>query len=126
MVISQNQVGNHILFGIASTGQTKERALPPISLQPHQKVQILEGSLFEDDCKDHNVHVLLHQVRRAMEEGVILVIIGLEILYESLYDVLNKNYTQVWGFLSFFFFLDFLKFPFLILFSFFPFLLVST
>eukprot|EP00026_Physarum_polycephalum_P000039 Phypoly_transcript_00039.p1 GENE.Phypoly_transcript_00039~~Phypoly_transcript_00039.p1 ORF type:complete len:2184 (+),score=253.33 Phypoly_transcript_00039:2045-8596(+) len=92
MVISQNQVGNHILFGIKQAGEPQESSL---SIPLRHKVEILEGSLFEDDCKDQHVHVLLHRIRRAMEEGVVLVIIGLEILYESLYDVLNKNYTQV-------------------------------
>jgi hypothetical protein len=95
MVISQNRVGNHILFGISGSSMRRDDIQSSTSIRLSQKVEILEGSLFDDDCKDHQVHVLLHRVRKAMEDGVVLVIIGLEVLYESLYDVLNKNYTQV-------------------------------
>lgn len=93
MVISHNQVANYILFGLA--GATEKRDLFP-TVRVTRRVEVLEGSLFEDDNKDHHVHVLLHRVRQAMEEGIVLVIIGLDVLYESLYDVFNKNYTQVY------------------------------
>lgn len=41
------------------------------------------------------MHSLLSKVRQAMEAGVVLVLINLDMLYESLYDVLNQNYTRV-------------------------------
>jgi hypothetical protein len=90
MLISQNQVANHILFGLSQSPFASNA-----QLKRTQRVEMLEGSLFEDDNSDHHVHILLHRVRSAMEEGIVLVITNLEILYESLYDVLNKNYTEV-------------------------------
>lgn len=55
----------------------------------------MEGPLFENDGSDQHMHALLYRVRQAMEEGVVLVLINLEMLYESLYDVLNQSYDHV-------------------------------
>ncbi len=85
MIISHNQAAKHILFNSAS------RSLLP-SLKGRE-ITALEGDLF-GECSEYQMHKYLHEVRVAMEEGKILVLVNLSLLYESLYDVLNKNYTH--------------------------------
>jgi hypothetical protein len=76
----------------ALTQCSKEKNTPALL---SQRINVVEGPLFEEDGTDRHAHQLLHEIRRAMEEGDIVVLVNLEFLYESLYDVLNKSYTQL-------------------------------
>ena len=56
------------------------------------------GSQFEKDLESENYSVkILNQIQLCMEEGNILVLKDLEVIYPSLYDLFNQNFTSVGG-----------------------------
>jgi hypothetical protein len=56
------------------------------------------SSQFEKDLESENYSVkILNQIQLCMEEGNILVLKDLEVIYPSLYDLFNQNFTSVGG-----------------------------
>ena len=56
------------------------------------------GSQFEKDLESENYSVkILNKIQLCMEEGNILVLKDLEVIYPSLYDLFNQNFTSVGG-----------------------------
>ncbi|CAC5397569.1 RNF213 [Mytilus coruscus] len=57
--------------------------------------EIIIGSRFEDDLSDDYNYRILSRIILCMEQGLVLILNGLESIYGSLYDMLNQNYTVV-------------------------------
>ncbi|XP_052068615.1 uncharacterized protein LOC127707897 [Mytilus californianus] len=57
--------------------------------------EIIFGSHFEDDLSDDYNYRILSRIILCMEQGLVLILKGLESIYGSLYDMLNQNYTIV-------------------------------
>ena len=64
-------------------------------LQEKKRVMIIYGSQFEDDLSEEYSYVVLSQIILSMEKGSCLILKDLELVYGSLYDMLNQNYTIV-------------------------------
>ena len=63
-----------------------------------KKFLFVIGSQFEKDLESENYSVkILNQIQLCMEEGNILVLKDLEVIYPSLYDLFNQNFTSVGG-----------------------------
>ncbi|CAE8647524.1 unnamed protein product [Polarella glacialis] len=59
-----------------------------------QSAEALFGSDFPDDDSEAYAIRQLTKVRKAMAEGRVLVLSGMDVIYEALYDVLNQRYVR--------------------------------
>ncbi len=84
MVISRGSTARHILV---------EEYLQKQSLS--RKVCILEGGHFPADKSERSLQHYLLRIKECMREGNTLVLVGMDCIYECLYDVLNGRSTQV-------------------------------
>lgn len=80
MVLSENESGLDILLdeGIITNDDT----------------ELILGSAFPEDKTKLRTYHNINQIKEAMKVGKRVVLLHLEALYESLYDMLNQQYTQ--------------------------------
>ena len=55
------------------------------------------GSDFDEDTTENRAFALMHEIVLCMELGITLVMLNLDFLYQSFYDMLNQNYTSIRG-----------------------------
>jgi hypothetical protein len=63
----------------------------------HSESTVIFGSDFPLDKTDLQIVLMLQRVKHCMANGVTLVLVHCEALYESMYDLLNQHYTEVGG-----------------------------
>jgi hypothetical protein len=63
--------------------------------ETNRPFEIIFGSHFDDDLSDDYNYRILSRIILCMEQGLVLILKGLESIYGSLYDMLNQNYTVV-------------------------------
>ena len=63
----------------------------------HESATVIFGSDFPLDKTDLQICLNLQRVKHCMANGVTLVLVHCEALYESMYDLLNQHYTEVGG-----------------------------
>jgi hypothetical protein len=63
----------------------------------HDRTSVIFGSDFPLDKTDLQVCLNIQRVKHCMANGVTLVLVHCETLYESMYDLLNQHYTSVGG-----------------------------
>ena len=61
----------------------------------HEKTEVIFGSDFPLDQTDLQIVLNIQRVKLCMAEGITVVLVHCESLYESLYDLLNQHYTSV-------------------------------
>ena len=66
-------------------------------LLTHQHTEVIFGSDFPLDQTDLQVCLNIQRVKLCMAEGITVVLVHSESLYESLYDLLNQHYTEYGG-----------------------------
>ena len=67
------------------------------SLAGDRPVKIFLGSDFKKDTTQKSAYNVLNEIVLCMEQGAILVMVNLDFLYQSFYDLLNQNYTILRG-----------------------------
>lgn len=55
------------------------------------------GSDFVEDTTENMAYALMNEIVLCMELGMTLVMVNLDFLYQSFYDMLNQNYTSIRG-----------------------------
>jgi hypothetical protein len=63
----------------------------------HSKTEIIFGSDFPMDQTDLQICLNIQQIKLCMAEGISVVLVHSENLYESLYDLLNQHYCEYGG-----------------------------
>lgn len=63
----------------------------------HENATVIFGSDFPLDKTDLQICLNLQRVKHCMANGVTLVLVHCEALYESMYDLLNQHYTEAGG-----------------------------
>lgn len=63
----------------------------------HDNATVIFGSDFPLDKTDLQICLNLQRVKHCMANGVTLVLVHCEALYESMYDLLNQHYTEAGG-----------------------------
>ena len=63
----------------------------------HERTEIIFGSDFPLDQTDLQVCLDIQRVKLCMAEGITVVLVHCESLYESLYDLLNQHYSSYGG-----------------------------
>ena len=63
----------------------------------YNSTEVIYGSDFPDDQTDLQVCLNIQRVKNCMAEGITVVLVHCESLYESLYDLLNQHYTSYGG-----------------------------
>ena len=80
---------------------TRNNAALPILLHcgilPEERAEVIIGSDFASDQNDLQVGVNLQRLKFCMAEGITVVLVHCEMLFESLYDLLNQHYTEYGG-----------------------------
>ena len=60
-----------------------------------KQFKTFQGSDFENEFGEQNGFQTLSDIVTCMEQGVIVILYGLEELYQSLYDLFNMNYVSM-------------------------------
>ena len=64
-------------------------------IQKEQKDSVIYiGSQFKDDKSESYTEEILYKIQMQMEKEIILILKGLEIIYPSLYDLFNQNFSE--------------------------------
>lgn len=61
------------------------------------RTEIIFGSDFSLDKTDLYIYLQLQRIKHCMAEGITVVLVNCEALYESLYDLLNQHYVEYGG-----------------------------
>ena len=83
MLLTKNNVALSMLFDY--------------NILTHNNSTVIFGSDFPLDKTDLQIVLMLQRVKHCMANGVTLVLVHCEALYESMYDLLNQHYTEVGG-----------------------------
>jgi hypothetical protein len=57
--------------------------------------QIFYGSDFAEDTAEESSYKLIKEIVLCMERGIFCVLLNLEKIYQSFYDMLNQNYQLI-------------------------------
>ena len=63
----------------------------------HKNAKVLFGSDFPLDQTDLQICLNIQRIKNCMAEGITIVLVHCDQLYESLYDLLNQHYTEYGG-----------------------------
>lgn len=78
--------------------QNAENALACLQgLAGEARVKVFLGSDFKEDTTEKSAYDVINQIVLCMEQGAVLVMLNLDFLYQSFYDLLNQNYTTIRG-----------------------------
>eukprot|EP01046_Picozoa_sp_COSAG06_P043487 COSAG06_NODE_5702_length_3313_cov_2.543559_1_plen_631_part_10 len=97
-LIRQNlddQDARHLL--VATTAGSALQILEGDIRRQDRALTVIHGSQFKDDQSPDYSYRILSQIILCMERGGFVVLRDLDIIYGSLYDMLNQNYTTVGG-----------------------------
>ena len=65
--------------------------------QASTPLRVILGSDFVEDTTENMAYALMNEIVLCMELGMTLVMVNLDFLYQSFYDMLNQNYTSIRG-----------------------------
>ena len=71
--------------------------LEGLAEEHRQPLKIFYGSDFQEDVTEARAYELIYDVIYCMEQGVSCVFFGLDHIYQSFYDLLNQNYSELQG-----------------------------
>lgn len=63
----------------------------------NKEYNIFYGSDFSEDLLEEAAYKQINDIILCMERGVICVLMNLENIYQSFYDMLNQNYQVIGG-----------------------------
>lgn len=63
----------------------------------NKECQIFYGSDFIEDTAEEAAYKLIKEIVLCMERGIFCVLLNLESVYQSFYDMLNQNYQEIDG-----------------------------
>lgn len=63
--------------------------------KPRRQYRTFQGSDFENEFTEQKSLSTLSEIVSCMEQGIVAIMYGLEMLYQSLYDLFNLNYISM-------------------------------
>ena len=63
----------------------------------HRDYRVFIGSNFPGDKKDEHLFRVISSIVDCVENGIICLLIELNDIYQTFYDLLNQKYTQISG-----------------------------
>ena len=85
------------LMVITQNAENAISCLEGIAHQAKAPIKVFLGSDFKDDTTEKSAYDVINQIVLCMEQGAILLMLNLDFLYQSFYDLLNQNYTTIRG-----------------------------
>lgn len=67
------------------------------SMEELEGAEVIFGSRFPQDLEYTQICININRIRLAMDKGRRVILLNLETLYESLYELLNQSYTEMKG-----------------------------
>lgn len=74
---------------ITQNAENAISCLEGIAHQAKAPLKVFLGSDFKDDTTEKSAYDVINQIVLCMEQGAILVMLNLDFLYQSFYDLLN-------------------------------------
>ena len=71
--------------------------LQRVCIKHKREFQIFYGSDFIEDNAEEAAYKLIRDIAHCMEKGVFCILLNLESIYQSFYDMLNQNYQETDG-----------------------------
>ena len=82
---------------LISNNSTSQNLVEQIIKKEKRQSVIYIGSQFKGDKSESYTEEILYKIQMQMENNVILILKGLEIIYPSLYDLFNQNFSEFNG-----------------------------
>ena len=82
---------------LISKNSTSQNLIEHIIKKGNKESAIFIGSQFKGDKSESYTEDILYKIQIQMENNVILTLKGLEIIYPSLYDLFNQNFSEING-----------------------------
>ena len=82
---------------LISKNSTSQNLIEQIIQKEKKRSVIYIGSQFKGDKSESYTEEILYKIQMQMENEVILILKGLEIIYPSLYDLFNQNFSEFNG-----------------------------
>ena len=82
---------------LISKNSTSQNLIEQIIQKEKKQSVIYIGSQFKGDKSESYTEEMLYKIQMQMENEVILILKGLEIIYPSLYDLFNQNFSEFNG-----------------------------
>ena len=82
---------------LISKNSTSQNLIEHIIKNENKESTIFIGSQFKGDNSESYTEDVLYKIQIQMENNVILTLKGLEIIYPSLYDLFNQNFSEING-----------------------------
>ena len=82
---------------LISKNSTSQNLIEQIIQKEKKQSVIYIGSQFKGDKSESYTEEILYKIQMQMENEVILILKGLEIIYPSLYDLFNQNFSEFNG-----------------------------
>ena len=82
---------------LISKNSTSQNLIEQIIEKEKKRSVIYIGSQFKGDKNESYTEEILYKIQMQMENEIILILKGLEIIYPSLYDLFNQNFSEFNG-----------------------------
>ena len=79
---------------LISKNSTSQSLIEQIIQKEQKQSVIYIGSQFKGDKSESYIEEILYKIQMQMENEIILILKGLEIIYPSLYDLFNQNFSE--------------------------------
>ena len=96
-LVKENLEDNNVrhLMIITDNQQTAIQYVEDTCRNTQREYQTFYGSDFQEDKTEEAAYKIIYDIILCMERGIICILLNLDSIYQSFYDMLNQNYSVI-------------------------------